>query len=265
VIDLHCHLLPGIDDGPPNIGESLALARAAAAAGTRTIVATPHIDHTWSVSPEDVPDAVERFQAALHTAHIDLEVLPGGEIEFSRLPELRPQQIDAVRLGVGPWILLESPLTAAAGDFHGFVKLVRRRGERILLAHPERSPGFQRRPERLAELVGDGVLTSLTSGALLGRFGGTVRAFALDLLRDGLVHDIASDSHDAGRRGPELLAGLLAAERDVPGVLAQADWMTREVPAAILAGGDIPPAPDRPRRGSRLRRLLVRGGLAVGR
>ncbi|HEY8867472.1 MAG TPA: CpsB/CapC family capsule biosynthesis tyrosine phosphatase [Solirubrobacteraceae bacterium] len=248
MIDLHCHLLPGIDDGPENIDGTLALARAAAAAGTRTIVATPHVDHRWGVVPSIVAPSAAFVTAALKEAGVELEVLAGGEIALSRLIELREHELDAIRLGDGPYLLIESPHSAAAGDFHTFVRTLLERGHAIVLAHPERCPGFQRRPERLAELVEAGALCSITSSALAGRFGSTARELALDMLAGGLVHDVASDSHDALRRSPELLAGIYAAERDLPGLAAHAHWLTHEAPAAILAGAQLPPRPPLPQR-----------------
>jgi protein-tyrosine phosphatase len=257
VIDLHCHLLPGVDDGPPDLEASLALARAAAAAGTRTMVATPHIDHRWGVDPLSVPAAVERMRRALREAHIELDVRSGGEVDLTKMADMLPAELDAVRLAGGPYILLESPHRDSRGaGFHTAVGQLRRRGEMIVLAHPERCPSFQRRPDHLAELVEAGVLCSITSSALLGRFGGTVRAFALRLLREGLVHNVASDAHEPRRRGPELLAGLHAAERELPGVLGQADWLTRRVPDAILTGATPPPRPALPEHPGRLRRWL---------
>jgi protein-tyrosine phosphatase len=259
VIDLHCHLLPGIDDGPATLEDSLALARAAAAGGTRTMVATPHIDHRWNVDPATVPAMVERMSGALADAHIELEVRVGGEIALSRLGDLDPQQVQAVRLGGGPYMLLECPHRSTAGtEYPAFIRRLRDRGESIVLAHPERSPTFQRNPDRLAGLVRIGVLTSITAGSLLGTFGSTVQSFALRLLREGLVHNVASDSHEATRRGPEILAGLQAAERELPGVLAQADWLTRGVPEAVLAGTALPARPELPPRRGGVRRWLDR-------
>ncbi len=248
MIDLHCHLLPGIDDGPATLDESLALARAAQEAGTTTIVATPHIDHTWGVAPEEIASGVERIRVALAQEGIDLKVLAGAEVALPRFTELDEEELRIVRLGDGPYVLLESPHTPAAGDFHAFVQALRRRGQRILLAHPERSPSLQRRPDRVAAMVADGVLCSITASSLSGAFGDVVRALSLDLLRRGLVHNVASDSHDARRRGPELLDGLHAAEADLRGVVDQADWLTRAVPEAILSGADLPPRPGRARR-----------------
>ncbi|MGI8512984.1 MAG: tyrosine-protein phosphatase [Solirubrobacteraceae bacterium] len=246
MIDLHCHLLPGIDDGPPDLEGTLALARSLVESGLHTVAATPHIDDAWGVEPLEVSARVAVVQSALDESGIALRVVPGGEISLSRMVELAGEQVDAVRLGGGPYVLLESPLIAAAGSFDRVVGTLRERGEPIVLAHPERAPLFQREPERLAELVEAGVLTSLTAGALTGRFGRTVRASALDMLRHGLVHTISSDAHDAVRRPPELRAGLRAAAEEEPWVLGHADWLTRAMPEAVLAGTSLPAAPARP-------------------
>jgi protein-tyrosine phosphatase len=156
-------------------------------------------------------------------------------------------------------MLLECPHRPTAGtEFHAFVHGLGDQGERIVLAHPERSPVFQRHPDRLAALVRDGVLTSITAASLLGSFGRTVQSFSLRLLREGLVHNVASDSHDAERRGPELLAGLQATEREVPGALRMADWLTRQVPEAILVGDELPLRPELPPQRGGVRRWLDR-------
>jgi protein-tyrosine phosphatase len=252
VIDLHSHLLPGIDDGPATVDDALALARAAAAAGTTTMVATPHIDHKWQVDPREVTSRVEQMREALADARIELAVLPGGEVTLTRLTELEPDEVDAVRLGGGPYVLLECPHRSTIGtEFPIAVDHLHRRGERILLAHPERSPVFRRDPDTLAALVSGGVLTSITAASLLGTFGSTVQSFSFRLIREGLVHNVASDSHEAHRRGPELMAGLLAADREFPGFIEHADWLTRAVPEAVLAGSELPPRPElpEPRRG----------------
>lgn len=261
MIDLHCHLLPGIDDGPATLEDSLALARAAAAAGTRAIVATPHIDHRWGVEPREVAGRVDEMRRALGEAGIELDVHAGGEIALTRLADLDPEQLDAVRLGGGPYMLLECPHQPTAGsDFHTFVHRMRDRGESVLLAHPERSPAFRRNVDSLAGLVERGVLTSITASSLLGTFGGSVREFSLRLLTDGLVHNVASDSHDAERRAPGLLAGLQAADRKVPGLIDQTEWLTRDVPEAILAGSPLPERPPLPKRPGGVRRWLARLG-----
>jgi protein-tyrosine phosphatase len=247
MIDLHCHLIPGIDDGPATMADSLALARAAVQAGTRTAVATPHIDHHWEVSPEQVHAGVEAVRAALEEEDIALEVLPGGEVSVGRLVDLSDEDRAALRLGGGPYLLVESPHTPAAGDFDRFLEQLLQGGERMLLAHPERCPSFQRRPERLRRLVDAGALCSITAASLSGRFGNAVRDFAFDLLRDGMVHDVSSDSHDANRRSPALGEPFREAEELLPGVEGLRDWLTEAAPRAILEGDPLPEPPELPR------------------
>ena len=102
------------------------------------------------------------------------------------------------------------------------------------------------------------MLTSITAGALLGRFGRTANAFALDLLEQGLVHNVASDTHDADRRPPQIRDGLEAADEQLPGVLDLAAWLTEDVPRAVLDSAPVPPAPAPPPKRPRRRGLLAR-------
>jgi protein-tyrosine phosphatase len=256
VIDLHSHILPGLDDGAPDMAASLAFARAAVAAGTTRIAATPHIDSRYRVGPDERDAALAQVRVALATEGIPLDVIAGGEIALDRYLDLSPEDAERLRLGDGPFLLLEAPLSSAAGSFDRFLAGLLARGVRMLIAHPERCPDFQRKPERLAELVRAGALAQVTSASLSGRFGSTVQEAALHMLAAGLVHDICSDSHDAVRRGPDLREGLEAAERELPGAHALADWLAVDVPRAIVTGADVPPRPpvilERVRRRGRL-------------
>jgi protein-tyrosine phosphatase len=113
------------------------------------------------------------------------------------------------------------------------------RGYRVLLAHPERAPAFLARPQRLRALVESGALCSITASALEGRFGDAARWFGLELLRDGLVHSVDSDAHDAVGRPPGLSAGIAAAAAVLPAIAERAGWLTREAPAALLADAPL--------------------------
>jgi protein-tyrosine phosphatase len=243
VIDLHCHLLPGLDDGPRSMSEALALTRAAAAAGTSTIVATPHINRHWRVEPLELAARTAQVRDAIAQEGIELEVRSGGEIAITRMADLRPEQRDALRLGGGPYLLLECPLEPATWDFDVALAKLHERGQAILLAHPERCPLFQREPERLVRLVEAGLLCSITAGSMWGQFGERVREFTIALLHAELVHDVASDAHDAEHRPPGLGAAFASVEPELPGIGAQAEWLTRLAPAAILAGERLPPRP----------------------
>jgi protein-tyrosine phosphatase len=250
VIDIHCHVLPGLDDGPASMPEALAMAEAALASGTTTLVATPHIDHTWRVRPQLIPPRAAALEQALKSEGIDLQIMTGAEISLSRLADLSPSELSGLRLGDGPYLLLECPLSPSAGDFDGMLLRIHSQQESIVLAHPERAPLFQQEPERLARLVEDGLLCSLTAGSITGTFGEPVRRFSLELLREGLIHDLSSDAHDHLKRPPGIADALASAEQEIPGISRQSEWLTRLVPAAILAGEPLPPRPSPSANGS---------------
>jgi protein-tyrosine phosphatase len=242
-IDIHCHLLPGLDDGPGNMDEALAMAQAAVLSGTTHMVATPHIDQTWRVRPRLIAARAQALRDALREEGIPLQVSTGAEIALSRLVDLSASELDSLRLGGGPYLLIECPLSPTAGDFDSLLLRVHDRGEPVVLAHPERSPLFQQEPERLARLVAAGMLCSLTAGSLKGLFGAMVRRFSVELLRDDLVHDLSSDAHDHLGRAPGLADALASVEDELPGIDRRREWLTELVPAAILAGDPLPTAP----------------------
>jgi len=250
VIDLHCHVLPGIDDGPETIEGSLALARAALAAGTSTLVATPHVSWRYRNTPDIIERAAEQLRARLSDEEIGLELLTGAEIAMTRVGELGEDELTELRLGGGAWLLIEPPFTPVATGLHEIVLGLQERGHRVLLAHPERCPTIHRDPGLLESLVAAGVLTSVTAGSLAGHFGEHVRRFALSLFERGLVHNVASDAHDHVNRAPGM-----AQEIEHAGLGALTDWLTAAVPAAILEGAG--PVPARP--------AFEASGLASGR
>jgi len=239
VIDLHCHLLPGIDDGPKTIGDSLAVAQAAAAAGTRTVVATSHVSWEYPNSADTIARLVAEFSGRLASAGVALEIRPGAEIAMTRLPDIPPEELSRLTLGGGRWLLVEPPFTLAATGLDSLIADLRAGGYQVVLAHPERCPAFHRDRSMLEELVHSGVLASLTAGSLDGRFGSAIRRFSLELVRDGLVHNVASDAHDDSRRPP-----TIAAELERAGLGSLTGWLTQAVPGAILGGGDIPRRPE---------------------
>jgi protein-tyrosine phosphatase len=242
VIDLHCHILPGIDDGPPGTGGSLDMARVAWEAGTRTIVATPHMRERYPTTPDEVGAAVERFREALAAEGIPLEVLPGGEIGLDWVDRLGDDGLTRATLGAGGrWLLLEMPFRGWPLALPGIVRDMELRGLGVVLAHPERGEAVQRTPDRLRELVGRGMLVQMNAASLTGENGDLARRTAATLLRDGLAHFIASDGHSAVRRPPVLGEGLEAAARAVrtePGELA---WMVDEGPRLVVEGKAVRP------------------------
>ncbi|HEY4428401.1 MAG TPA: CpsB/CapC family capsule biosynthesis tyrosine phosphatase [Solirubrobacteraceae bacterium] len=249
MIDLHCHALPGIDDGPDSIEGSLALARAAAEAGTGTLVATPHVSSRYPNDAATIELLVEQLAERIAGEQIELTLLAGAEIAVTYLVEIDPSHLGRLGLGGGPWLLVEPPFTAVVSGIDAIIRDLLRRGHRVLLAHPERCPAFRRDPRMLESLVAEGILTSITAGSLTGRFGGEVRRFSLALLEAELVHNVASDAHDHRNRPPSI-----AEELEAAGAGPLQEWLTEEVPAAILTGGEIPRRPDLALTGSRPRR-----------
>jgi protein-tyrosine phosphatase len=237
MIDLHCHVLAGIDDGPATIADSLALARAAERAGIRTLVATPHVSWRYANTADAIAHGVAELSARLSEEGIDVELLAGAEIAMTRVGDIEPAELQRLALAGGGWLLVEPPFTPAASGLDTILLELQRQGHRLLLAHPERCPAFHRDPQMLVELVRGGILTSVTAGSLAGRFGEPPRRFALSLLRRGLAHNVTSDAHDAAQRGPGMTS-----EIEQAGLGPLTDWLTRAVPAAILAGEETVPA-----------------------
>lgn len=248
MIDLHCHILPGVDDGPATMPETLAMCRAAFDDGTRTIVATPHVSWTHThVDAALVARAVADVNRELLAERIDIEIRPGAEVAMTRAGELDDRALTGLRLGGGPYLLIECPFSPSAAGFETSLRQLLGRGHRIVLAHPERSPALQRDLALLHSLVDAGILCSVTAGSFTGHFGRTVRAISHTLLEQDLIHVISSDGHNVGRR-PPAIAGELSADGFTD---EQIDHFARAVPLAVLDGRPIPDAPPAPPRKKR--------------
>lgn len=244
MIDLHCHVLPGIDDGPATMEGSLALARVAAAGGTHVLVATPHVSWRYQNRADTIARLVDELNERVHAEAIAtpdgraLEIRAGAEVALTRLADTPPEELRRLQLGGGEWLLVEPPFTPVATGVDMILLDALDRGQRIVLAHPERCPAFQRQRELIATLVQAGVITSVTAGALVGDFGAQARELGLWIAREGLLHNVTSDAHDDVNRPP-----VLAADIDRAGLGPLREWLTEGVPAAILEGRGLPPRP----------------------
>jgi protein-tyrosine phosphatase len=232
-----------VDDGPASEPAALAMAAAAARAGTHTVVATPHRSARYPTEPDTIAAGVERLRALLEREAIELRLLPGAEVTIGEAAEADDATLRGLSLGGGPYLLIESPFEFAGLELERTLAALDARGWGVVLAHPERCPAFRDRPQRLRALVDSGVLCSVTAGALAGRFGEAPRWFGLELVRDGLAHSIDSDAHDAELRPPGLRAGLRAVTERLPALERLVPWLAEDVAAAVLAGE---PAPARP-------------------
>jgi protein-tyrosine phosphatase len=205
------------------------------------VVATPHVSPRYPNDPGVIAEGVKTMRAAVAAAGLAVELLAGAEVALEPALELPDEVLRRLTLGDSSCLLLECPLTPSVGPvFERCVADLQRRGFRILLAHPERAPAFLARPLRLRALVEGGALCSITASALTGGFGQGPRWFALELLRDGLVHSVDSDAHAPSGRPPGLREGMLAAAEILPWLAASAGWYMTRVPAAVLADDPLP-------------------------
>jgi len=253
MIDLHSHILPGLDDGARNLDDALGIARAAVMDGIHAIAATPHVRDDYPTTPEQMESGVTELRAAFADAGIELELLTGGELAFD---ELDRTQDDLRRFGLGGnpgYILVETPYVDWPVSFADIVFRLVTAGITPVIAHPERNATVQDNPEPLASLARTGALVQVTAASLDGRLGSSVRACAERLLDAELVHLIGSDAHTPGLRAVGLSAAVAAVGDD-----ALARWLTEDVPAAIVSGDELPPRPVRGRRAGLLSRLRGR-------
>ncbi len=240
MIDLHSHILRGIDDGPRTMEESLEIARAAVADGIRAIAGTPHVRDDWPTDAGVMEYRVAELRSELEQAGIDLDIRPGGEIAHEWLARLPPQELRRFALGGNPrYLLVETPYYGWPLGLADQLFALRASGITPVLAHPERNAEVQSRPDRLVQLVEGGVLVQVTAASVDGRIGKRAQECGLGLVRDELAHLLASDAHHA----PVRAIGMSAATKAVGGG-ALADWLTWDVPAAILGDTPIPPRPE---------------------
>ena len=249
MIDLHSHVLPGVDDGPPTIDGSLEILEAAAEDGIARIAATPHVRDDYPTEPGTMERLVGEVNAAARAEGIQVEVLPGGELALGHAIVLGDETLHRFGLGGNPsLLLLEFPYRGWPLDLRDVVFRLETRGYRIVLAHPERNAEVQADPEQLRPIVDAGVFVQLTAASVDGRLGRASESASRALLDAGLVHLIASDAH-----APAIRAIGMSAAADAVGDEALAGWLTHDVPAALLAGATPPPRPAQRRR-LRLRR-----------
>ncbi len=247
MIDLHSHVLPGLDDGAEDLDEALAICRAAVADGITVLAATPHVRDDYPTTPDQMEVALAQVQAAVGG---ELRVVAGGEIDSMELD--RPlEELRRFGLGGNPrYLLVETPYTGWRLDLGERLFRLRTQGITAVLAHPERNANVQARPELLEPIVQGGTLVQLTAASVDGRLGRRTQVCAAALLDRGLAHLLASDAH-----APTVRAIGMGAASAALGDEALARWLTVEVPGAILADETVPP---RPRQAGPRRRLFRR-------
>lgn len=262
MIDLHNHLLPGIDDGAKKLEETLECLRIARRDGVRTIVATPHMKPgVYDNRREVILERVALVREAQRGDEAEgVTLLPGAEVYFAADLPQRARDGKLMTVGDrGRYLLLELPYQQIPMHVDDMLFQLRLLGLTALLAHPERVAYYLGDMERLAASVRLGALTQVTAASITGKFGDKAREFSLAMLERGLLHVIATDSHDASYRPPVLTEAVKVAARVVGESAARR--LVEETPQAILDGRDVEPGePPPPRRGGLLRRLRTAFG-----
>lgn len=220
MIDLHCHIIPDVDDGAANAAAACAMAEHSLRVGVDTIVATPHCNLRGARLCTDgraYAEAFELFRALLRQRRIPLTLLSGAEV-FAHPANFR-QLLDGgrlVTLNRSRYLLVEFRFQADEREISALLAAVVQHGLIPVVAHPERYAAVQRRPSLVAEWFADGYIIQMNKGSLLGRLGVDAERTAFRLLHHGLVHVIATDAHDPIRRPTGFLSLLSMAERFCP-------------------------------------------------
>lgn len=241
MIDLHAHILPGLDDGPPTWEESLEMARMAVDDGIRVMVATPHlfkdrvIDSRQLNHKDAILEKIAEFRERLTAAEISLEIFPGCDLPLSVEALKLLDDGQALTINDGKrYLLLEIPDTSIPPAMEEICFRLQSKGITPIITHPERHLIIQEMPDKLRRLLDLGCLAQLTAGSLTGIFGRQVNKVARKLVKKGYIQLLATDAHDCRRRPPLLrqavneLAGLVGADH--------ARAMVTTIPEKIIRG-----------------------------
>jgi protein-tyrosine phosphatase len=241
MVDIHSHILPGLDDGASDWADSIAMAQVAVADGIREVVCTPHwVSGSFENTRPSVLTVLHEFREKLHEHEIPLTVYPGGEL---RLDVELAGKINSGELltlnDTGRYVLIELPAEFLPRNLENIFWELQSQDITPVLGHPERNCGLHRDPMLLYRLVEMGSLVQITAGSVTGRFGPEVRKFSHSLLEHGLVHVIGTDSHGAKTRTPRLTEALKQAT-EILGERA-AERMVNETPRRIVEGNRVVP------------------------
>lgn len=205
-VELHFHALPGVDDGPVTLEEGVELVRQAAAQGTETVVATPHVRTDFVTDVLGLGERVEELRAALAAEGVPIELRGGAELGHDMVGRLSQHELESIAQGppASPWLLVESPFEGIEEEFHAATDELRSRGFGVLVAHPERSADASLYDSAgLRRELQAGSLAQVNAQSVTGAHGPDAQRAALALIGQGLVTVVSSDAHGPSR--PPLL------------------------------------------------------------
>lgn len=229
MIDIHCHILPGIDDGPSDIEESVEMARMAARDGITKIVATPHLKQEVYHSAE-ITIRVRQLNSRLKKDNIPVTILPGADV-FALLD---PRLLFEFSINHTNYILIEFPHSHLPKTAKEILYRLVINGFRPIITHPERNPSILRNPDLLFHLLDGNSFVQITAGSLTGGFGRNEQECARYLLKKGVVDFIASDAHGVEYRPPVLSHALEAAAKIIG--RKEAEKLVFANPEAVVEG-----------------------------
>lgn len=227
MIDLHCHILPGVDDGPVEMQTAVEMARIAAEDGIKTIVATPHIKDTF-YSPAKLLALVSQLNNYLVHNKIPVKVLLGGDA-FALLD---PWRLKKYTINNSRYILIEFPHNYLPSKSREILFSLALQGLCPIITHPERNSAIMNKPDLLFDMLNGNALVQITAGSLTGEFGHNEQACAIYLLKKSAVHFIATDAHSTDSRRPVLSNGLKHAEKILG--LEKAKKLVWDNPSAVV-------------------------------
>ncbi|WP_373893853.1 tyrosine-protein phosphatase [Virgibacillus sp. CBA3643] len=203
MIDIHCHILPGVDDGAVSLPESLAMAREAANEGIQKIIATPHHQNgTYRNSRANIIGATDYLNGKLQKEQIPVEILPGQETRIygDMLGDLKRGDVLPLNEGSG-YVLVELPTNHVPEYSTQLLFDMQIAGYKPIIVHPEKNREFLENPDKLYRMVKNGSLTQISAPSVIGKAGRKVQRFSHQLLASNQTHFIASDAHNTKRRG----------------------------------------------------------------
>lgn len=245
MIDIHCHIVPGVDDGVPTVEEAVALIQKEVNGGTEAFIATPHfIDRRDYERLKNIKELVQELIEAITAAGVRAEIYQGGEIYptmaiFPALDSGTPMTL----AGKGKHMLVDLPMGNLPNDFDLIMYELQVRGVTPILAHPERNSHFQESPARLCAFLERGIVCQVNAGSLFGKYGSRANGVAKTILRNHWASFISSDAHRAGG------TAILATAHKILSSELSADYLeilTRGSASAVIRGDVLPTIPPAP-------------------
>jgi protein-tyrosine phosphatase len=237
MIDLHCHILPNVDDGPKDLAESVEMAKQAVQQGIKTIIATPHHrNEKYENHGQTIFRQVEEFNRVLKSENLDLTVLSGQETRiFGEMVE-GLESGEVLPLNQGKYVFVELPSGHVPRYTGQLLFDIQLKGFIPVIVHPERNQEIIENPEVLYQLVKKGALTQVTASSVSGHFGKTIKKFSLQLIEANLTHFVASDAHNTSSRGFKMVEAYDVIAKNF-GI--EAVYMFRENAELIVRGKSV--------------------------